>query len=272
MSSLRCVFNVEGNLFLNMPYDDAFARGVYVVTTSSVFAAPVAEIGLGLALDLARGITAADRAFQEGRELWGLEGTRNARLIGGAEVGILGFGALGQAVTRLLEGFRTRVRAFDPWLPDSVLVGSGVEAADLDTVLAQSDFVFVTASVTSENEGFLGAEAFAGMRKGAAFILLSRAGVVDFDALVEAVRSGHIVAASDVFPEEPMPAGHPVRTLPGFIRSAHRAGALDSAFKAMGDMVLDDMALMDRGLPPVRCKRAERETVSMMRSKPVEKN
>lgn len=110
------------------------------------------------------------------------------------------------------------------------------------------------------------------MRPGAAFILLSRAGVVDFDALIAAVESGHIRAASDVFPEEPLPLGHPVRRLPGFLRSAHRAGALDIAFKRMGEMVLEDMELMDRSLPPMRCKRAERETVARMRSKPVTVN
>jgi len=126
--------------------------------------------------------------------------------------------------------------------------------------------------VTSENQGFLGADAFASMRKGAAFVLLSRAGVVDFPALMDAVKSGHIVAASDVFPEEPLAQDHPVRTLPGFLRSAHRAGALDIAFKRMGDMVLEDMDLIDRGLPPLRSKRAERETVSRMRSKPVDRN
>jgi phosphoglycerate dehydrogenase-like enzyme len=139
-------------------------------------------------------------------------------------------------------------------------------------VLTKSDFVFVVAAVTSENKGFLGAEAFASMRKGAAFILLSRADVVEFDALMADVSSGHIVAASDVSPEEPLPSDHPVRKLKGFIRSAHRAGALDSAFKKMGDMVLEDMDLMDRGLPPMRCKRAERETVSRMRSKGVKIN
>ena len=63
-----------------------------------------------------------------------------------------------------------------------------------------------------------------------------------------------------------------MRRLPGFLRSAHRAGALDVAFKRMGDMVLEDMALLDAGLPPLRCKRAERETVSRMRSRPVARN
>ncbi|MDK1494743.1 hydroxyacid dehydrogenase [Sinorhizobium sp. 7-81] len=272
MQSLRCVFNVESNLINNMPYETLFERGIHVVTTGAVFAEPVAELGLAMAINLARGIVDADLAFREGRELWGGEGNRAARLISGADVGIIGFGDLGKALNRLLSGFRTRTRVFDPWLPPSMLIEHGVEPAALDEVLSGSDFIFVVASVTSENQRFLGADAFAKMRRGAAFILLSRAGVVNFEALMEAVRSGHIVAASDVFPEEPPGLDHPVRALPGFLRSAHRAGALDVAFKRMGDMVLEDMDLMDRGLPPMRCKRAERETVSRMRSKPVDRN
>jgi phosphoglycerate dehydrogenase-like enzyme len=153
-----------------------------------------------------------------------------------------------------------------------VIADAGAEPADLATALGQSDIVFVLAAVTSDNRGFLGSPEFAAMRKGASFILLSRADVVDFDALMAAVASGHIRAASDVFPEEPMRPDHPVRRLPGFIRSAHRAGALDLAFLRMGDMVLEDMALLDRGLPPVRCKRAERETVARLRSRPVSVN
>ena len=272
MTSLRCVLNVESNLINNMPYDVLFQRGIHVVTTGQVFAEPVAEIGLGFALSLARGIVDADVAFREGSELWGGEGNASARLIAGSEIGIVGFGDLGKALRRVLSGFRAKVRVFDPWQPKSILEENNVEAASLEDVLTKSDFVFVVAAVTSENKGFLGAEAFASMRKGAAFILLSRADVVDFDALMAAVASGHIVAASDVYPEEPLPLDHPVRKLKGFIRSAHRAGALDSAFTKMGDMVLEDMDLMDRGLPPMRCKRAERETVSRMRSKGVKIN
>ncbi|WP_432346846.1 hydroxyacid dehydrogenase [Shinella yambaruensis] len=272
MPNLRAILNVESNLLNNMPYEVLFERGIHVVTTGQVFAEPVAELGLAMALNLARGVIDADVAFREGTELWGGEGNRSARLLSGSEVGIVGFGDLGRALNRVLSGFRAKIRVFDPWLPPSMLREAGVEPASLSEVLAMSDFVFVVASVTSENRGFLGAEAFASMRRGAAFILLSRADVVDFPALMAAVASGHIVAASDVYPEEPLPADHPVRGLKGFIRSAHRAGALDSAFKKMGDMVLEDMALMDRGLPPMRCKRAERETVSRMRSKPVSVN
>jgi phosphoglycerate dehydrogenase-like enzyme len=272
LTSLRCIFNVESNLLQNMPYDEVFARGIHVVTTGQVFAEPVAEIGLGFALALARGIVDADMAFRMDDELWGGDGNASARLLSGSEIGIIGFGDLGKALLRLLAGFRAKVRIHDPWMPDSAIRDQGAEPASLSDVLSQSETVFVVAAVTSENQNFLGREAFTSMRKGAAFILLSRAGVVDFDALMDAVESGHILAASDVFPEEPLPAGHRVRSLKGFIRSAHRAGALDIAFKRMGDMVLEDLALMEKGLPPMRCKRAERETVARMRSKAVTRN
>ena len=272
LASLRCIFNVESNLLNNMPYDELFRRGIHVVTTGAVFAQPVAEIGLGFALSLLRNIHGADADFRAGRELWGGEGNGSARLLTGASVGILGFGDLGRACARVLTGFSPRLRVFDPWLPASRLREAGAEPAALDEVLAQSDVVFCTAAVTSENRGFLGAEAFASMRKGALFLLLSRADVVDFPALMAAVGSGHILAATDVFPEEPLAADHPVRAIPGFLLSAHRAGALDVAFKRMGEMVMEDLALLEKGLPPMVCKRAERETVARFRSRPVAVN
>lgn len=269
---LKAIFNVETNFLDNMDYDFCFAHGIHVLTTGKVFAVPVAEIGLGLALSLERNICGADRDFRAGKELWGGNGNQEARLVSGGNVGFIGFGDLGKALHRLLAGFRARIRVFDPWLPPGLLQDFGVDPASLDEVLTQSDVIFVVASVTSDNGGFLGAAEFSKMRKGASFVLLSRAGVVDFEALMSAVKSGHIRAASDVYPEEPLPAGHPVRTLEGFILSAHRAGALDIAFKQMGKMVLDDMDLMMRGLPPVISRRAERETVRRMRSKPVSRN
>ena len=269
---LKAIFNVETNFLDNMDYDFCFAHGIHVLTTGKVFAVPVAEIGLGLALSLERNICGADRDFRAGKELWGGNGNQEARLVSGGNVGFIGFGDLGKALHRLLAGFRARIRVFDPWLPAGLLQDAGVDPSSLDEVLTQSNVIFVVASVTSDNGGFLGAAEFSKMRKGASFVLLSRAGVVDFEALMSAVKSGHIRAASDVYPEEPLPAGHPVRTLEGFILSAHRAGALDIAFKQMGKMVLDDMDLMMRGLPPVISRRAERETVRRMRSKPVNRN
>jgi len=269
---LKAIFNVETNFLDNMDYDHCFTHGIHVLTTGRVFAAPVAEIGLGMALSLERNICGADRAFRAGKELWGGDGNREVRLMSGGNIGFIGFGDLGRALHRLLAGFRATVRVFDPWLPTGMLKDQGVEPVSLDDVLTKSDVIFVVASVTSDNGGFLGAAEFAKMRKGTSFVLLSRAGVVDFDALMATVKSGHLRAASDVFPEEPLPADHPVRKLEGFLLSAHRAGALDVAFKQMGKMVLDDMGLMTRGLPPVSCRRAERESVLRMRTNPVSRN
>ncbi|TIM61193.1 MAG: hydroxyacid dehydrogenase, partial [Mesorhizobium sp.] len=69
LKALRCIFNVETNLINNMPYETLFARGIHVVTTGLVFAEPVAELGLAMALNLARGIVDADLAFRQGEEL-----------------------------------------------------------------------------------------------------------------------------------------------------------------------------------------------------------
>ena len=99
-----------------------------------------------------------------------------------------------------------------------------------------------------------------------------RADVVDFDAFLSAVGSGRITGASDVWPEEPLRPDHPARGMTGLLRSAHRAGAMEHVFHEMGDYVLDDMDLLDRGLPPMRCRRAERETVGRLRSRPVDKS
>jgi phosphoglycerate dehydrogenase-like enzyme len=269
MQRLKCIFNVEGNLVNNMPYEHLFQTGVHVVTTGAVFATPVAETGLALALCLARNIVDADLDFRTGNELWGGDGNIGARTISGASTGIIGFGDLGKSLARVLNGFQTQISVYDPWLPPSMLEEHGVHPVSLDELLGNSDFIFVVASVTTENKGFLDAKAFAKMKPGCVFILLSRADVVNFEDLLFAVSSGHIRAATDVFPDVPVAQDHPVRQLKGFLRSAHRAGALDSAFKKMGNMILEDMELLDQGLPPMRCKRAERETVARMQSMPV---
>ncbi len=75
MGQLRAILNVESNLINNMPYEVLFERGIHVVTTGQVFAEPVAELGLAMALNIARGIVDADLAFREGRELWAATAT-----------------------------------------------------------------------------------------------------------------------------------------------------------------------------------------------------
>src|SRR5690348_16690903 len=106
------------------------------------------------------------------------------------------------------------------------------------------------------------------MRRGAKLVLASRADVVDFTALTNAVAAGRIEAALDVFPEEPVASDDPLRRLPGLLLSSHRAGGLDSALKRIGAMVVDDLDLVLRGLAPVRLQSAQPETVGLQRSRP----
>lgn len=265
---LRAVINVEGNFLPNVDYAACFRRGIQVLAVAPAFAAPVAEMGLALALDLARGVTAADRAFRSGEERYGLAGNHQAFTLAGCDIGLVGFGNLGRALLPLLEPFRPRIRVFDPWLPEGYLREFGVIPASLDEVLRASRVVFILAGVTAENRGMIGEQELALMRHGAALVLLSRADVVDWSALMRATADGRIRAATDVFPEEPMAADDPVRRNPNLLLSAHRAGGLREAFHRIGEMVVDDALLILAGLPPVRLQAARLETVARLRSKP----
>jgi phosphoglycerate dehydrogenase-like enzyme len=269
---LRAIVNVEGNFLPNVDYDAALDRGIHVLNASPAFALPVAEMALGMAIDLARGISAADRAMRAGIERYGLDSNAEAFVVSGQPVGIVGFGDLGRELHRLLAPFKCPVRVYDPWLPDLVIRRAGAEPAALDELLASSRIVFVFASVTSENEGFLGRAELERMRPGAILLLMSRAGVVDFDALADAVAAGRIRAATDVFPREPVAADDPVRQLDGLLMSPHRAGGMREAFLQIGRLAVADLELILAGLPPVACKRAERETAGRLRSRPVDRS
>lgn len=266
---LKAIINVESNFLPNIDYQACVERGIWVITPASAFASPVAEAALAMALDLARGITQADRDFRAGTEAYGLEGNAETFRFAGAPVGLIGFGDLGQEFRALIRPFKNRVRVFDPWLPSEIITREDCEPATLDEVLSQSQVVFVFASVTSENEGFIGAREFALMKPGAAFLLMSRAAVVDFPAMLEAAASGHIKVATDVFPEEPVPADDPVRQTPGLLLSAHRTGGTRDAFYALGSMAVADAELIMKGLPPRLCRRADPATAMRLRSKPV---
>lgn len=265
---LKAVLNVEGNFFNNMDYAACFSRGIRVACPAPAFAQPVAEYGLALALDLARGITAADRHFRSGTERYGFRGNTGVQTLFGASVGIIGFGNIARKLTALLTPFGCTIQVFDPWLPDSVLREWGTEPCDLNTLLSVSRIVFVLAAPTVRNGGFIGAPELALLRDGSQLILLSRAEVMDFDALRAELRSGRIQAAIDVFPQEPFSASDELRGEESVLLSAHRAGGIDSALKTIGEMAVDDLELILQGLPPVRMQLAHPETISLQKSKP----
>jgi len=269
--ALRAIVNVEGNFRPNVDYEYCFERGIHVLGVGVAFGKAVAEMALGMALALARGIPQADRLLRRGQEVYGRLSNQDSFLISGSDVGLVGFGNLGRSLLPLLEPFRCRVRVHDPWLPPRWLAEFGMIPSSLDEVLARSKILFVLAGATAENQAMIGKSQLDRMPKGACLVLVSRASLVDFDALTAKVRKGDIRAAVDVFPQEPFPKSHPLRALDNVVLSAHRAGSLPSAYRLMGEMLLDDVGQILNGLPPLRLQRAERETVARMRSMPVKR-
>ena len=268
---LRAVINVEGNPQPNVDYACCFERGIHVLNVGVAFGQAVAEMALGMALATIRGTPEADRSFRRGQEVYGRFSNQESFLLSGAEVGFVGFGNLGRALLKLLQPFRCHIRVHDPWLPDRWLAEAGMQPARLEPLLRTSRVLFVLAGGTSENRAMLGARELDLLPKGACLILVSRASLVDFEALTKKLARGEIRAAVDVFPEEPLPKSHPIRKLPNVLLSAHRAGSLPAAYRLMGEMIVDDVGQILAGLPPVRLQRMERETVGRLRSMTVKK-
>lgn len=141
--------------------------------------------------------------------------------------------------------------------------------ASLEDVLRRSSFLFLLATITPESTGLLDAGALDLLPAGAHVILVSRAPIIDFDALLDRVAAGRLSAAIDVWPDEPVSADHRAREIDGVVLSAHRAGGIPAAFLEIGAMVRDDLSLVARGLPPVRMQAAAPELVRRYRNRPV---
>jgi phosphoglycerate dehydrogenase-like enzyme len=269
---LRAIINVETNFLPNVDYETCFSRGIHVLTPGGAFAKPVAEMALGMAIDLCRGVTAADRAMRAGREKWLLDGAEGCFSLYGARVGLIGFGDLARAFTPLLAPFGCAIKAYDPWLSDHYLAGFGVTPASLDEVLATSRVIVIFAAVTSENQAFFGRREFELIAPGSVVLLMSRAAVVDFPEFLRQIECGRFRAATDVFPSEPAPGEDPVRKVEGLLLSPHRAGAMTDSLLEIGRQTVADAGLVLKGLPPLSCRRAQRETVARSRSKPIERS
>ncbi|HEY1791501.1 MAG TPA: hydroxyacid dehydrogenase [Opitutaceae bacterium] len=267
---LKAVFNVESNFLPNVDYQECHRRGIPVLSTAPVFAKPVAEMCLGLALSLARRIHEADAAIRSGREtLYGEGDNADSVLLSGRTLAVVGYGNVGRALVPLLRPFGARLLVHDPWIHASVLREAGLEPASLEACFEHSAAVFLTSAVTTENREGIGRAHFDRMQGGGIVVLASRAGVVKFDDLLDAAASGHLRVGIDVWPEEPIPADHRARKTPNTILQAHRAGNIPEIWPLMGEMVVDDLECILAGLSPQRCQRAALETVARLRSKPV---
>jgi D-3-phosphoglycerate dehydrogenase / 2-oxoglutarate reductase len=190
----------------------AAARGIWVCNVPDYCVDEVAEHTLALLLALTRGVVALDRDVRAGR--WDDHAAGKLRTLGGLRVGIVGHGRIGSAVARRLAALGCDLLVHD-------VRDVGVPVVPLAELLAESDVVTVHVPLTRQTTGLIGPMEIAAMRSGALLINTSRGRVVDFDAVVRALREGHLGgAALDVLPEEP-PAELP--QLPNLIVTPHAA-------------------------------------------------
>lgn len=147
-----------------------------------------------------------------------------SHLVRGKTIGFVGFGRIAQAAAERLAGWEVRLLTYDPHIPDEALPDT-VERVDLDTLLAQSDVVSIHVALTPETRHMIGARELARMKQGAYLINTARAGAVDEQALIDALKQDQLGgAALDVFAQEPLPADSPLRELDNVILTSHMVG------------------------------------------------
>ena len=207
---------------VNLP--DATAYGVLACNTPDGPTESTAEHTVALLLNLAKRVKQGSENLAQGKF-----GPRAGTLIGmevqGKTLGLVGLGRIGRRVAEIcVRGFGMTVLAYDPYVPADVAAGLGVELADLDTVLAGSDFVSVHAPVTPETYHLMNRERIGRMKDGAYLLNLARGPLVDADALLEAVDSGKLAGAGiDVFEPEPPEVDSPLRNHPLIVATPHGA-------------------------------------------------
>jgi phosphoglycerate dehydrogenase-like enzyme len=267
--NIRAVLEVSGGFpsAEELDYAACFSRGIRVLSCAPAFGPAVAEMGLALALACCRQVAWTDGAFRGGEPNW--SHTHFETEIGdtftlyGKQAGFIGFGGLARALKPLLAPFKCPIQVYDPWLTDVYLRTQGVTPVDLDTLLRTSRLIFVLAVPSTSNRAMLDRDKLSLIGPDAVLLLLSRAHVVDFDALTDLLAQGRFRAGIDVFPEEPLPRDHPIRQVKHAVLSSHRAGAIGEALLNIGRMVANDVEAICQGLVPQEMQVAQPEFIRM---------
>lgn len=236
----------------DVAYSEAYHNNMTITHTGNVFSIPVAEMALGLFLTSYRRIIDHNHVLHtyDGQEAEAASMNREAY---GKTAGIIGLGNIGSRLAFLLNSIGMRVIAYDPFLRNNLsAVDMGVTFVELADLLSSSDGIFVTASPAPSNEHLLNGSMLDLIRSDAVLVSVSRAMLIDHDALVERLLAGKFRAALDVFPIEPLPPGDPLRGLDNVILIPHRAGGTNEARQRMGWDFLRDLEVYLEGSLPIR--------------------
>jgi D-3-phosphoglycerate dehydrogenase len=211
----------------NIDVAAATKKGIVVMNTPAGNNVTTAEHAISMMLALARSIPQATASMKAGK--W-----EKNRFVGSEvfnkTLGVVGLGNIGSLVADRALGLKMKVIAYDPFISPDVARRLGIELVELDTLYSRADFITVHTPLLPQTRNLIGAAAFAKMKPGVRIINCARGGIVDEQALYDAIKSDKVVgAALDVFVEEPPPAGNPLLGLDEVICTPHLGAATDEA-------------------------------------------
>lgn len=218
----------------NIPIPFATSRGVMVANTpGGNNSTAVAEGAVTLMLSVLRRVREMDAVVRENRwdERWK---TRLSDLTE-ARVGLIGFGRIARYTAKICgAGFGAEIAAYDPMLSDEDVRAAGAEPKGLDDLLAWADVISIHVPLTETTRNLIGARELGLMHRGAVIVNTSRGGIIDEQALADALRGHHIGGAGiDVFEFEPPKPDNPLFTLPNVVLAPHVAGVTEASMKGM---------------------------------------
>jgi phosphoglycerate dehydrogenase-like enzyme len=227
LPGLRLVQTLTAGYEDVLPY---LPDGTALANAAGVHDASTAELAVGLMIAALRGFPAHVRSQARGE--WA---PSFGRSLADRRVLVVGYGGVGQAVAARLQGFEVEITAV------ASRARAGVHGIDeLAGLLPSHDVVVLTVPLNDSTSGLVDAAFLARLPDGALLVNVARGGVVDTDALLTELASGRVTAAVDVIDPEPLPAGHPLWSEPGFLMTPHIGGA-SSAFRPRAVALLRDL-------------------------------
>lgn len=217
----------------NIDLEAAARRGIPVLVAAGANAVSVAEHAIALLLAVVKRILPLDAGLRAGR--WEKPGFAG-REIAGATMGLMAMGAIAQATGRMAQGLGIKIIGYDPYADDSAFTSLGAErCANFEDLLSRSDILSLHSPLTEQTRNILDATAIARMPKGSYVINTARGGLIDEDALLGAIQSGHLAgAALDTFAVEPPKADHPFFAEPRIVLTPHIGGVTREAGGRVG--------------------------------------
>ncbi len=235
----------------NIDVAAATERCIVVGHTPGVLTETTADLAFALLMAAARRLVEGMDYVRQGRWVTWDPLLLLGHDIHGATLGIVGMGRIGRAVARRATGFGMQVLYYDSFPVDPDLVGPNAEQVDLETLLRESDFVSIHVPLTPETRHLIDADALAKMKSTAVLINTARGPVVDTDALYHALKDRRIAyAALDVTDPEPLPADHPLLSLPNVIVVPHIGSASVATRTRMGEMAVANLLAVLTGKRP----------------------